>query len=189
MNIKQNRFAKLAQMGEIIFHTKDLANLWRIKNHNTLYTTLKRYTKQGLLFRIYKGFYALKPVDKLDPWFLGLKALHYFAYIGAETILERAGIIQQKINYITIIGSQSKKFSIGDHNYYVRQLSDKFLFQDIGIIEKDNIKIATPERAIADLLYFNPKMYFDAYELIDWNEVKKIQQEIGYPITVTNKIL
>ena len=99
-NIKQHRFAQLAKLGEIIFHAKDLANLWQIKNPNTLYTSLKRYNQQRLLFRIYKGFYSIKPINQLDPFLLGIKAMHKFCYISAETILEKAGIIQQKTNYI-----------------------------------------------------------------------------------------
>lgn len=188
INIKQNRFAQLAILGEIIFHAKDLANLWQIKNSNTLYTTLARYTQQKLLFRIYKGFYALKPIDKLDPLLLGAKAIHKFCYIGAETVLEKAGIIQQKTNYITLISSQSKKFNIGDYNYCSKQLNDKFLFKTIGIINKNGLKIASAERAVADLLYFNPKAYFDNNKLINWKEVKKIQQEIGYPLILNRYI-
>lgn len=66
-NIKtaQNRFALLARQGDTLFHTRDLAALWGITNLNTLYTTLKRYVGQGLLFRMYKGFYALKTLDEL----------------------------------------------------------------------------------------------------------------------------
>jgi len=31
-NIVQQRFALLARLGEVLFHTQDLANLWEIKN-------------------------------------------------------------------------------------------------------------------------------------------------------------
>ena len=180
---KGDRFAKIARLGEVVFHTNDLANLWQIENKNTLYTTIKRYIKKGLLFRIYKGFYAIKPVDEIDPLLIGVKALHKFAYISAETVLSQEGIIQQNISQITLISSQFKKFSIGDYDYYSRKLDDKFLYNSVGIFNnKDNVKTASVERAVADLLYFNPKMYFDGERLIKWRKVKIIQKEIGYPI-------
>ena len=182
-NIKSNRFAQIAKLGITIFHTKDLANLWQIKNKNTLYTTLKRYTKQGLLFRIYKGFYSIKPINELDPLLLGIKALRGFSYISAETVLADTGIIFQSSNKITLISSKSKKFSIEDNNYYSRKLSDKFLFNSVGIKDNNGVKIATVERATADLLYFNPKAYFDNSKKINWRKVKKIQKEISYPLT------
>jgi predicted transcriptional regulator of viral defense system len=179
-NTTQARFAKLARLGEQVFHIGDLANLWDIENKNTLYTTLKRYTKDGLLFRVYKGMYSIKPVVKIDSYLLGVKALHKFAYISTETVLSNAGIILQKMQYITIISSESRKFSIGGVEYRSRQLDDKFLFQkkDIGI--KNRVNIATVERAVADLLYFQPNFHFDNPKQINWSRVKKLQKEMGY---------
>lgn len=177
-----NRFAQLAKVGGFVFHAGDLANLWQIQNSNTLYTTLKRYTKKGLLFRVYKGLYSLKPAGELDPLLLGLKALHTYAYVSAETVLVRAGIIQQKIDFFTLISSRSRRFSVAGNNYYARKLKDSFLYQPAGIVEEGGVKKATVERAVADLLYFNPKAHLDgaASKMIDWKKVKKIQKEIGY---------
>ncbi|MBU4339036.1 hypothetical protein KKB43_04845 [Patescibacteria group bacterium] len=180
---QDDKFVQIARLGESIFHTQDLASLWQIKNPNTLYTLIKRYKKRGLLFGIYKGFYSLKPVDQINPIMLGIKALHGFAYVSTETVLTQAGIIQQNIHGITFISSQSKKFSIGDNHYYSRKLKDLYLFQPAGIIDEHGVKTATIERAIADLLYFNSKAYFDGEKLIDWKKVKEIQKTIGYPLT------
>jgi len=175
------RFAKLAQMNEVVFHSGDLANLWQIENKNTLYTTLKRYHQQGLLFRIHKGLYSLKPTKDINAKILGLKALHKFSYISTETILIEKGIIQQNIPSLTIVSSQSKQFKIGKNYYKVRKLADRYLFNPAGVkVDCDDIRIATTERAIADLLYFNPDYYFDAQNIINWKKVKKIQKEVGY---------
>ena len=179
----QQRFVQLARMGIFVFHAGDLANLWKIRNRNTLYTTLKRYVKGGLLHRIYKGLYSLKPIEQIDPFLLGVKALHKYAYISAETILAQAGIIQQIIGQITLVSSQSKRFSIGENHYYSRKLADRFLYNPIGINEEQGVKKAAAERAVADLLYFNPHAHFDAEKFINWSKVKNIQREIGYPLT------
>ncbi|MEK7175280.1 MAG: hypothetical protein AAB693_00540 [Patescibacteria group bacterium] len=172
------RFAKLAQLGEQVFHVGDLANLWNINNKNTLHTTVKRYSQAQLIFRAQKGMYAIKPITKIDPYLLGIKALHKFAYVSTESILSQAGIILQDVKYITLISSESKKFSIGNINYRSRQLDDKFLFQAEGLYIKNGIYLATTERAIADILYFCPNFYFDNRNNIDWKKVKKIQDNI-----------
>jgi len=185
-NNYQERFAMLAQAGERVFHARDLANLWQIKNNNNLYTTLKRYVRRGLLFRVYKGLYSLVPAGEIDPRILGIKALHGYSYIGTETVLVEAGIIQQSIDWITLVSAKSKKFSLGKNNYWSRKLADKFLFNPAGIENIDGILIATLERAIADLLYFNPKAYLDGADQADWKKVEKIQKEIGYPLTSKN---
>ncbi len=179
-----NRFAELARLGEVVFHTDDLANLWHITNKNTLYTTIKRYVNDGLLTRIHKGFYAIKPIAEIDPLLLGLKAMHGYAYVSAETILAEEGVIQQQIPAVTLLGAQTRRFTIGQHHYYARKLADAFLYQPAGIVTKENgVRKATRERAIADLLYLNPRAYFDASRLIDWKKVRAIQKELGYPLT------
>lgn len=179
------RFSILAKSGEVIFHTRDLANLWGIRNNNTIYTILKRYSKKGLLVRIHNGLYSLKPIKDLNIWLLGLKILHRYAYISTETILSHEGIIQQHINHITLVSSVSRKFSPHGIHYYSRKLDDKFLYNPIGIKEDNGIRQATVERAIADSLYFNSKMYFDAEmsKIIDWGKVREIQSMVGYPLT------
>jgi len=147
-NQNLNRFAQLAKLGEVVFHIDDLANLWHITNKNTLYTALKRYTGQGLLFRIHKGFYAIKPPVEVDPLLLGIKALHGYAYVSTETILAEEGIVQQEVPAITLISSKTKRFSITGHHYYSRKLADKFLYQPNGIITVPNgVRKATRERA------------------------------------------
>jgi hypothetical protein len=177
------RFSQIAKLGILLFHTSDLANLWQIKDPNNLHTTLKRYVQKGLLVRIYRGLYSLKPVEQLNPALIGLKALHKYAYVSAETVLSQNGIIQQKIDQLTLVSSISKKFSIEPFDFYSRQLADKFLYNEIGITVENGIKKASIERAVADLLYFNPSAYFDAENLIDWRKVKTIQKAVGYPLT------
>lgn len=182
MNKAQN-IALIAQQPQAVFHVSDLRQLWGVKNTNTLYTMLKRYVQQGLLYRIYKGFYALISPDQLDPWLLGVKAIHNYAYISTETVLTREGIIPQIVHDITLVSADSRSFEIASSSYLSRQLQDKYLYNPVGIFEKDGIFVATAERAVADLLYFNPRATFDGRALIDFDKVREIQVELGYDIT------
>ncbi len=179
-NVPQKRFVQLARLREVIFHTTDLANLWDIRNPNTLYTTLKRYVKSGLIFRIRKGMYSLIPLEELDPLLLGVKTIHSYAYISTETILFGEGIINQRPGSITIVSSHSMKFQVYDNYYISRQLNDRYLFNSEGIEKRGQILTASVERSAADLLYFNPKTYFDTPKLINWDRVNEIQECLGY---------
>ena len=180
---RRNRFAELAKLGELVFHADDLANLWQIHNKNTLYTTLKRYAQRGVLFRIQKGLYSIKPPSAIDPYLLGIKALHGLAYVSTETVLANHGMIQQSLPSITLMSRQRKRFSLAGTTYFSRALPDQYLYQPIGITTMANgVRMATLERAIADLLYVNPLAYFDAQRTIDWKKVRAMQQAIGYPI-------
>ena len=163
-----------------LFHTNDLALLWGITNKNTLYTTIKRYKQSGVLIPIHKGFYSVVPLAELDPIVLGISYLHNFAYLSTETILVREGIIAQTIPAITLVSSATKKFDLVGNYYVVRKMKEEFLHNDLGIVQKNGYQEATVERAVADLLYFNPRYHFDNRELIEWEKVKHIQKEVGF---------
>lgn len=183
-NSDGGRFAKLAELNEDVFHLADLANLWDIRNKNTLRKTLSRYSQRKLIFRIYKGLYAIKKVTEIDPYLLGIKALHQPAYVSCESVLYKNGVLNQVPQMITMVSAVSKVFSVGGGWYKSRQMKDEYLFNDLGVEVINGVRVATLSRAVADMLYFNPKKYFDtgSSQIINWREVKEIQKQI-YDIT------
>jgi len=174
------RIDTLLKLKEKLFHTNDLSLLWGITNKNTLYTTIKRYVQKGILIPVHKGFYSTVSLDQIDPFKLAVGYLHRFAYVSCETVLIREGIIFQKENYLTLVSNVSKKFKISNNSYFVRRLKDSYIYNDRGIDRIDGVMTASVERAVADLLYFNPNYYFDNKKKIDWKKVKEIQKVIGY---------
>ncbi len=181
VGIQAQRFALLARMDEKIFHADDLANLWLIENKNTLYTTLKRYCGAGLLHRLFRGFYSLPPPDNLDPVLLGAAALHDYCYLSTESVLYREGYISQKPAVITFVSSRAKNFKILNYVYKSRKIKERYLFNSTGIENQHGVRTAGAARAIADLLYFMPKFYFD--RPVDWGKIRDIQKKTGYPLT------
>lgn len=176
-----NKLEVLLKQHKKMFHTSDLALLWNIENKNTLYTSIKRYVKKGILFPIHKGLYSIHAVDQLDPIELGVHILHRYCYVSTETVLSRAGIIAQATYRITFVSDSSKTFACGSHNFLSRKLKPQFLYNTSGISQnQDGGLIATTERAIADMLYFQPHYHFDATNLINWETLHKIQKEVGY---------
>ena len=150
---------KLIKTGENLFHTSDLALLWQITNKNTLYTTIKRYTNKGILIPVQKGLYSTIPLTQIDPLRLGAVVLHTYSYVSCEYVLYLSGIISQAVYAYTFVSTVSKKFNN-------------------GITQVNKVSIATPERAMADMLYFDPKFYFDTKADIDPKLVKRIQEEV-----------
>lgn len=178
------RISELARLGEVLFHTDDLVNLWKIKERHTLRVLLKRYVDRGILFRVHRGYYALRSIADIDPLLLGLKAVHGYAYVSTETVLAEEGVIAQAIPFITIIGSRTKRFTIDDHAYRVRRLAERFLYNDEGITtDTHGIRRATLSRAVADLLYFNPSAHLDAPQVVDWHRARALAARLGYPLS------
>ncbi len=163
-----------------LYHTQDLMVLWGIKNPNTLYTTIARYKKRGVLYKMSKGFYSVKPVKELNPYLTGLRFLRRYGYLSTESVLRESGLITQDVKYITLISDVSRRFEIGGHKFIVRKMKEVFLHSKEGLLTVEGVRKATVERAVADMLYFNSKYYFDGFNTIDWDEVNKIKKKIGY---------
>ena len=160
------------------YHTQDLAVIWGITNKNTLYKTISRHLKRGVLRSVHKGFYVTVPLDQIDPVEIGIAFLHAFAYLSTESVLSAAGVINQNPEAITLASSVYKSFKLGDKLYKVRKLKDKYLLNDQGLVSKNGYLAASSERAAADLLHFDPKYYLDNKKLLDWSAVTKIQREV-----------
>jgi len=175
------RINELIKQDRKIYHSNDLAILWGISNKNTLYTTIKRYVKKGILIPIYKGLYSTVPLQQLDPLELGKAIIHRYTYLSTESVLTQAGIILQATYAYTFVSSLSKRVTVGSMSFLFRQLKDEYLFHPGGIENQNGIFVASTERAVADLLYYNPSYHFDIPENIDFEKVKLLQQEIGYP--------
>ena len=66
-------------------------------------------------------------------------------------------------------------------SFLFRKLKPEYLHNPSGILNQNGIFMASPERAVADMLYFNPRYHFDVANIIDFEKVKLIQKEVGYP--------
>lgn len=174
------KLAELLRLDQKILHTSDLGKLWGNSNQASLYMAINRYVKKGVLIPIQKGLYATTSLDRIDPIKLGMAVVHNYVYLSCETVLAKAGLIFQSVQAITLISIRPRKFEIGNNRYLVRQLNPKFLYQTAGMDDRAGYLEASPERAVADMLYFNPRYHFDGEDRINRQRVKLIQKEMGY---------
>jgi len=163
-----------------LFHLSDLAVIWRISNRRTLSMRLYRYVKRGLLFSVQRGLYSLMPPDKLTPLEVAVALNHGYCYLTTETILEKHGVINRRVQFLTFAGEKSRKYFWRDNQFMFRKLKTEYLMRNDGVFEENGCFIAGLERAVADILYFNKKFYFDSPNLIDWEKVEEINKKVGY---------
>jgi predicted transcriptional regulator of viral defense system len=177
---KINKQDALLKQDRRVFHTADLAVLWKIDNKNTLLTTIKRYIKSEILYRIHKGLYSVIPLNKLHPFELGCAVMGPLSYVSTETILQNSGLIMQHVSQITLLGSKSKIYNINNTTYLCRYLAPQYLVNRTGINDQTRYATASLNRATADLEHLNPKYYLDNPKAIDQNKLKQIKQSVGY---------
>jgi len=174
------KIKQLLALNRKILHTQDLAAAWGMDNVNTLYTTIRRYVEKGILFAIRKGLYATVPIEKLDPFELGAAINHGYAYVSCETVLANAGAIAQEVTAYTFVAQTSQVIELAGYRYQFRKLNDKYLYNSAGVDLRDGVLWATPERALADLLYFSPHYHIDSRKVLNQKLVREIQKEVGY---------
>lgn len=175
------RLSELIKSDRKIYHSNDLAILWGISNKNTLYTTIKRYVQKGVLIPIYKGLYSTVPLHQLNPLELGRAIIHRYTYLSTESVLAQAGVIAQVPYAYTFVSGLTKNATVGSMSFHFRKLKNEYLHNPAGVTNQNGNFVATTERAVADMLYFNPRYHFDFSENIDFEKVKRIQKEVGYP--------
>ncbi len=177
---KINKQNALLKQDRRIFRTTDLSVLWEIDNKNTLLTTIKRYIKSNILYRIHKGLYSTIPLNKLHPHELGCALMGPLSYVSTETVLQNHGVIMQQTNQITLLGTKNKTYTIENNTYLCRYLAPKYLINRAGIEDQTRYATANLERATADLEHLNSKYYLDNPKAINQNGVKQIKHLIGY---------
>jgi len=154
-----------------IFTTKDVSLLWGESDVNFVKKKLYRYLKTGKLYSVRKGIYAKD--RKYEKYELATK-IFTPSYISFETALAKAGVVFQFYGQIFVASYLTRELSIGGQKYSFRKIKDAILTNKAGIEVKENYFLASPERALLDVMYLNKEYHFDNLGSIDWNKVEEI---------------
>lgn len=161
-----------------IFSIDDLALIWGVENRNTLRVTIRRYIQNNTLIRMKRGLYSIIPLNELNPFLFGVSYIKGFCYVSLQTVLEINGFINQSIQLITLVGGRSQEFKLNKQRYVCKKMKPEYLNNIEGIDLSGEYPIASAERAVADMLYFNSRFHFDAKDRIDWDRVKNIEDKV-----------
>ena len=149
-----------------VFRITDIALLIN-SNDVLLYQKLNKLVKKGKLLNIRKGIYAKEGYKSEE-----LACLLYTpTYISLGYVLQRSGIIFQFDSAITNISYLNREIYVNEQSLQYRQIKREILLNTNGIIQKNNMNIATPERAFLDTLYLNGFFYFDNIKPLNLNKI------------------
>jgi len=162
---------KLYKNSRTVFRIMDIALLLNIEKTDSLRKILNYYVQTGKLLNPRKGFYAKEGYKPEE-----LACLLYPpTYISLEYVLQRAGVIFQYDSAITNVSYLTRETEIDHQTFRYRQIKGEILTNTAGIIlNKNNINIATPERAFLDMLYLNKNFYFDNLHILNKKTVSKL---------------
>ena len=166
----------LLRSKQTVFTFKDLLLYWDGIEVVTARKRVNYYVKTGDLYPIRRGIYARdKNYDRLE---LATKILTP-AYISFETVLGSAGITFQYYGQIFVASYQSLERVADGQKIVFRHLKSSILTNSAGIENRETYSIATPERALLDVIYLSKDYHFDELSSIDWKKVEEILPVYG----------
>lgn len=146
--------ARLLDMGVSVFNTSD-ASAWLSISQSHASKLLSRLSAAGLLVHLSRGLWAFK--DRVEPMALPQYLANPFpSYVSLQTALYQHDMISQipVVTYAVSI-ARTKRFTTPLGTVSLHHVHPSFFF-GYETAQKGDIKIATPEKALIDFLYFSP---------------------------------
>lgn len=181
MNNSQ-RIKILVESGRTVFTPADLRLLWQ-KSIGNSKTGAMRMVSQGLIIRVANGYYAIN--DKYNPYELANRIVTP-SYVSFHAALKAGGISFQNRIEIGSVSTINYRKKVGGFIYTYAAMKDSLFFMLDGVVTRDGITIALPERAILDSFYFGFLPDIDNAEKINREYLFKLSAL--YPKTVQKKI-
>ncbi len=155
------------QFGKTVYTINELGLVWGIRNRDVLRNKVCYWIKNHKLRRIKRGVYALS--DKFDKFELAGK-LQSPSYVSLSTVLRQFGVIFQYDSMISSVAQINRNYVFEETGYSYRKIKESVFFNENGLVRKQAYTIASQERAVLDMMYLTPKIYFDNLSKMDWEK-------------------
>lgn len=153
-----------------VFRLSDIAMLFPEEESKYLANRTGYYVQTGRLLNLRKGIYAKLGYNPLEC----ANIFYTPSYISLEYVLQQAGVVFQYDSRYTSVCYLSREIEVDGNIYNYRRIKEEIVIDTTGIIRKDNINVATPERAFLDMLYLNKDFYFDNINSLDRQLISRI---------------
>jgi predicted transcriptional regulator of viral defense system len=145
---------RLRSLATPVVETRDVAALLQVSTSNAT-TILRRLARQGMVAHLSRGRWLVD--EKIDRLALPeLLSAPYPAYVSLQSALFHHGLIEQipsVIYAITPARPRRLRTPLGTISFH-RMPPELFRGFELGV--RSDAKIATPEKALFDLLYLGP---------------------------------
>lgn len=181
-------YAKLQKLSQSLYFTvENITALWGIKRASAR-VPCNRYVRRGTFLRIKNNFYVLAqnwPNLSTADFFKLANFLQVPSYISFMTALAFYEVTTQvPRNFFESVGlKRSVSFNRAGVNFTFYKLKQAYYFD---FIKKDNMFIATPEKALLDSLYLYSfgkyKLDFSAIDFDKLNKSRLKRLLKGFPL-------
>jgi predicted transcriptional regulator of viral defense system len=145
---------RLRTLAAAVVETRDVAALLQVSTSNAT-TILRRLAQQGMITHLSRGrWLASEKIDRLA--LPELISAPYPAYISLQSALFHHGLIEQipSVIYAVTPGRPRRlRTPMGIISFHRMPPA---LFKGFDLLSRSDAKVATPEKALFDLLYLAP---------------------------------
>ena len=154
------------------------------RERESISRSLRYYVSQGVILSPRNGIYTKTKYNEEEMACTLLKP----SYISLEYVLARSGVTFQYSSEITCISYQTRTIEVDGKSYAFRKINPMIWANMLGIEQRDNIAIASPERAFLDMVYLSAgQCYFDNLRPLNKNLIKQILPTYNSP-TLTKRV-
>ena len=171
MSLQKNVLEEILSSPRTVFNVQSLRMLTECEDSQKLTKSLHYYVKGGKIRNPRRGIYTKATYDEKEM----ACSLFRPAYVSLEYVLQRSGIVFQYDDAVTCVSYLNRIVEIDDKAYQFRIINPELWIGMDGIVQRDNILIATPERAFLDMVYLSAgNCYFDNLHPLNKIKVKQL---------------
>ena len=164
-------------------------------NPREIHRQLSRWRQAGKIYQLRRGLYCLAPpFQKFYPHpFLVANRLRPGSYVSLQSALAYFGMIPEYVPVTTSITTSrpaqwDTPVGVFDFRHIQVDFFDGYRFVDLG--ENQRAFIATPEKALLDLVYLEPggdthdyltELRLNNLEQLDWQLLERLARKIEKP--------
>ena len=156
---------------------------------------LARWVKAGKVTQLRRGLYVLAtPYRKTHPHpFLIANCLKGASYVSLQSALAHHGMIPEHVPVVTsVTAGRPEKLSTPFGRFFFRHMTTALFggFQQIEVAATQSAFVALPEKALLDLVYFNPggdkqsflkELRLQNLDVLDQNTLREMAERTGKP--------
>lgn len=144
------RLKILQESGRTVFTPLDLRMLWRVNALNAKMSAV-RMAEKRLMVRLATGYYVLN--DRYNRYELANR-VQAPSYVSLQSALFYAGVNFQAREEVESVALRDHRKKVGDTLYTHVAMKQDLFFNSDGVVTREGISMALPERAILDSFYF-----------------------------------
>ena len=178
---------KIEALGQSFFETKDVAALLGVENSNAN-KIVSRLAQGGLIIPVRRGTWALR--THLNKFAVAEHLTSpYPGYVSLQSALYHHGMISQipAVTYVVSL-ARTRRYKTPLGTFSIHHVGPDFFF-GYELDETGCVKIASPEKALADMFYFSPtktRLFVKLPEIelprrFNWSKTLMMTQQIKSP--------